>query len=89
MKQKKQLTIKQKLNRERVAQYTLFAGQFAVLPVPFAIMAAVNADEWFVNNPNGWQIGLGGGIALALMSVIILLVSAKKENEKITGGYVA
>lgn len=86
---KKELTIKQKLNRERTAQYLLFASQFAVLPVPFAIMAAVNADEWFVNNPNGWQIGLGGGIALALMSVIILLVSAKKENEKITGGYVA
>lgn len=86
---KKQLTVKQKLNRERAAQWSLFAGQFAVLPIPFGIMAAVNADEWFVNNPNGWQIGLGGGIALALMSVIILLVSAKKENEKITGGYVA
>ena len=89
MKEKKQLTIKQKLNRERAAQYSLFAGQFAVLPVPFAIMAAVNSEEWFVSNPNGWQIGLGGGIALALMSVIVLLVSAKKENENITGGYVA
>lgn len=89
MKQKKQLTIKQKLNRERAAQYTLFAGQFAVLPVPFAIMAAVNADEWFVTNPEGWKIGLGGAIAIALMGIIMFIVSAKKENENLTGGYVA
>lgn len=89
MKEKKPLTVKQKLNRKRIAQYSLFAGQFAAIPIPFAIMAAVNADEWFVNNPNGWQIGLGGGIAIALMSIATLLVSKKKENTELTGGYVA
>ena len=86
---KKQLTLKQKKNRKRVAQWTLFAGQFAVLPIPFAAMAIVNREEWFVNNPNSWQIGLGGGIAIALMSIMMLLVSAKKENKELTGGYVA
>ncbi len=86
---KKQLTMKQKLNRERAAQYSLFAGQFAVLPVPFAAMAIANREEWFVQNPDGWKIGLGGGIAVALMAIMMFLVSAKKENKELTGGYVA
>lgn len=89
MKQKKQLTLKQKQHKERVAQYSLFAGEFAVLPVPFAAMAIANHEEWFVNNPDGWKIGLGGGIALALMAIMMFLVSAKKENKELTGGYVA
>ena len=89
MKEKKQLTLKQKQSRERVAQWGLFAGEFAVLPVPYVVMAVINRQEWFVNNPNSWQIGLGGGIAIALMAVMMLLVSAKKENQELTGGYVA
>lgn len=86
---KKQLTLKQKKNRERAAQYGLFAGQFAILPVPFAAMAVANADEWFVSNPNGWKIGLGGGIAVALMAIMTFLVSKRKENAELTGGYVS
>ena len=86
---KKQLTLKQKKNRERIAQYGLFAGQFAVLPIPFAAMAIANADEWFVSNPEGWKIGLGGGIALALMAIMEFIVSKKKENPELTGGYAA
>lgn len=86
---KKQLTLKQKKNRERAAQYGLFAGQFAILPVPFAAMAVANADEWFVNNPNGWKIGLGGGIAIALMAIMTFLVSKRKENAELTSGYVS
>ena len=86
---KKQLTMKQKLNRERAAQYSLFAGQFAVLPVPFTAMAIANREEWFIQNPEGWKIGLGGGIAIALMAIMMFLISAKKENKELTGGYVA
>ena len=86
---KKQMTIKQQKNKERTIQYSLFAGQFVALPVPFIAMAIVNREEWSVNNPNGWQIGLGGGIAIALMAVMTLLVSAKKENKELTGGYIA
>ena len=89
MKQKKSLTIKQKKNKERVAQYTLFASEFAVLPIPFAAMAVANREEWFINNPEGWKIGLGGSIAIALMAIMMLLISAKKENKELTGGYVA
>ncbi len=89
MKEKKQLTIKQQKNKNRATQYALFASEFVAIPVPFAIMAVINREEWFLNNPNGWQIGLGGGIAIALMSIMALLVSAKKENQELTGGYVA
>lgn len=86
---KKKKTIKQQKNKERAIQYSLFAGQFAVLPIPFAVMAVVNREEWFINNPEGWKIGLGGSIALALMAIMMFLVSAKKENSELTGGYVA
>ncbi len=89
MKQKKQLTLKQKQRKERITQWSLFAGEFAVLPVPFAAMAIVNRDEWFIDNPDGWKIGLGGSIAMALMAIMMFLVSAKKENKELTGGYVA
>ena len=89
MKEKKQLTIKQQKNKNRATQYALFASEFVAIPVPFAIMAVINREEWFLNNPNGWQIGLGGGIAIALMSIMALLVSAKKENQELTGRYVA
>lgn len=88
MKKKKPLTLKQKQRRERAAQYGLFAGEFAVLPIPFAAMAIANVDEWFVSNPDGWKIGLGGGIALALMGIMTLLVSKRKENQELTGGYI-
>ena len=86
---KKKLSIKQQKNRERAWQYTLFASEFAVLPIPFGIMAAVNADEWFVNNPNAWQIGLGGSIGIALTAIMTLLVAARKENKNLTSGYIA
>lgn len=86
---KKQKTIKQQKNKERAIQYSLFAGQFAVLPVPFGAMAIANRETWFLENPEGWKIGLGGGIAIALMAVMMFLVSAKRENKELTGGYVA
>lgn len=86
---KKERTIKQQRNRERRIQYALFAGEFAAIPVPFVTMCIVNHEEWFVQNPDSWKIGLGGAIAIALMSIATFLVSAKKENKELTGGYIA
>lgn len=86
---KKKRTIKQQKNKERRIQYSLFASQFAVLPIPFGVMAIVNQEEWFINNPEGWKIGLGGSIALALMSLMTFLISSKKENKELTGGYIS
>lgn len=86
-KQKKQLTAKQKQTKYRALQYTTFIGEFISILTPFIIMGAVNYDEWFTTE-EGWKVGLGGTLALALMGIAVFLVTKKKEDEKITGGYI-
>lgn len=88
-KEKKPLTIKQQKNKARAIQYSLFGGEFLSIAIPYAIMAGVNHNEWFIQNPEPWKLGLGGALGLALMSLAVLLVSRKKEDEKLTGGYIA
>ena len=85
--EKKPLTTKQKQTRYRVAQYLTFGGEFVSILTPFIIMGIVKYDEWFVNE-NGWKVGLGGALALALLGLAVFLVGKKKEDEKITGGYI-
>lgn len=86
-KQKKQLTAKQKQTKYRALQYTTFVGEFISILTPFIIMGIVNYDEWFTTE-EGWKVGLGGTLALALMGIAVFLVTKKKEDEKITGGYI-
>ena len=86
--EKKQLTIKQKKTRYRVAQYSTFGGEFLSILTPFMVMGIVNYDEWFLNE-NGWKIGLGGSLALALLGLATFLVGKKKEDDKITGGFIS
>lgn len=87
VKQKKQLTAKQKQTKYRALQYTTFIGEFVSILTPFIIMGIVNYDEWFTTE-EGWKVGLGGTLALALMGIAVFLVTKKKEDEKITGGYI-
>lgn len=84
---KKQLTAKQKQTKYRVLQYTTFASEFLAIFTPFVVMGCVNAQEWFYNE-EGWKVGLGGTLALALMGIAVFLVTKKKEDDKITGGYI-
>ena len=84
----KEQTATQKKNKYRALQYTTFVGEFVSIFTPFIIMGAVNAEEWFYNE-NGWKVGLGGTLALALMGIAVFLVGKKKEDEKITSGYIA
>lgn len=88
-KEKKQLTTNQKKNRYRALQYTTFGGEFISILTPYIILGGVNFDEWFVNNPESWKIGLGGALSLALMGLAVFLVGKKKEDDKITSGYIA
>lgn len=83
----KKLTATQKKNKYRALQYTTFVGEFVSIITPFIIMAAVNADEWFTTE-QGWKVGLGGALALALMGIAVLLVTKKKENKELTSGYI-
>lgn len=85
---KKPLTAKQKQNKYRALQYSTFVGEFVSIILPFVIMGAVNYEDWFVSE-SGWKVGLGGTLALALLGIAVLLVTKKKEEEKITSGYIA
>lgn len=84
---KKPLTAKQKQTKYRALQYTTFASEFLSILTPFIVMGCVNAQEWFYNE-EGWKVGLGGTLALALMGIAVFLVTKKKEDDKITGGYI-
>ena len=89
-KNKKELTIKQKRNRKRIAAKTMFGCEFVSVAIPYGVMAIVNRDEWFVENQSSWKIGLGGILGLALMSLAVFLVGKKKENNNnITNGMIA
>lgn len=83
----KKLTLKQQLNKYRALQYSTFVGEFVSIIMPFIIMGAANYEEWFVGE-SGWKVGLGGALALALLGIAVLLVTKKKEDDKITSGYI-
>lgn len=84
---KKKKTANQLQTKYRALQYTTFVGEFVSILTPFIIMGAINAEEWFYNE-EGWKVGLGGTLALALMGIAVFLVGRKKEDEKITSGYI-
>lgn len=87
-KEKKQLKASQKQRRYRAVQYTAFAGEFVSITTPYVIMGAINFDEWF-RTTEGWKVGLGGALALALMGIAVLMITKKKDTEKSkTGGYI-
>ena len=84
---KKQLSAKQKQTKYRALQYSTFVAEFISILTPFIIMGAVNYEDWFISE-SGWKVGLGGTLALALLGIAVLLVTKKKEDEKITSGYI-
>ena len=86
--EKKKLTATQKKNRYRALQYGTFAGEFVSILTPFIVMGCVNAKEWFYNE-DGWKVGLGGTLALALMGIAVFLVTKKKEDNSKTDGFIS
>lgn len=86
---KKEKTIKQQKNSARRKQYLLFGSEFLSVIAPYGILMGVNSESWFVYNPEGWKIGLGGAIGMSLMMLATFLVSKKKENKELTSGFVS
>ena len=86
--EKKPLTAKKQQTKYRALQYTTFGSEFLSIITPFIAMGIVNHEEWFYQE-DGWKIGLGGSLALALLGIAVFLVSKKKEDDKITGGYIS
>ena len=85
-----EMTIKQKKNKYRKAQILCNIGEYTVLPIPFSVMAIVNREEWFPNPEMGWKIGIGGTLALILLTMATFLVTKQQEKDsKLTDGYVS
>jgi len=86
-KTKKPLTVKQKQQRYRRLQYTCVGGELVSVLTPFITLGALNYDKWFMT-VDGWKVGIGGGLALALMGIAVLLFTKKKEDKSITNGWI-
>lgn len=87
MKAKNSVNTKTKEKRYRVLQYTFFGGEFLSILAPFVTMGIINFDEWFMTE-EGWKVGLGGTLALALLGMAVFLFTKKKEDNTITNGYI-
>ena len=78
----------EKEKKYRALQYTAVGGMFASVITPFIILGIANFSEWF-QNENGWKIGLGASLGLAVAGIAIFLVTAKKEKESnVTAGWI-
>lgn len=77
---KKKLTVKKKQKLYNVGSKCAFAGEFVAIGTPYVVMGAINYEEWF-KGTEGWKVGLGGSLALALMGIAVLLVKKNKEDK--------
>lgn len=80
-KPKKELTATQTKNKYRAIQYTCVGGEFLSVLAPYVIIGAVNFDEYFVYNTEGWKVGTGGTMALALMGFAVWAIGKKKDEK--------
>ena len=87
MKAKNSVNTKTKERRYRALQYTFFGGEFLSILAPFITLGIINFDEWFMTE-EGWKVGLGGSLALALLGMAVFLFTKKKEDSTITNGYI-
>lgn len=88
-KVKKPLKASQKQIRYRVGEKIAFGSEFIAIGTPYIIMGAINYDEWF-RTTEGWKVGLGGALALALMFICVFIITKKKDDNKATtGGYIS
>lgn len=86
--EKKPLTLKQKQTKYRALQYTTFVGKYLALLTPFIVMGCVNAQDWFYQE-EGWKVGLGGTLALALLGIIMTLVTKDETRDNKNLGKIA
>ena len=88
-KEKKPLTTKQTQYKHRALEYASFAGMGVSVATPTIIMSVVNQKEWFLQG-DGWRVGLGAALGMAVVAFAIVIVSIKKKKENNTalGGWI-
>ncbi len=86
-KETKQLTKKQQRNKYRRTQVACRVGEFLVLPIPFAALMIANRDEWFNLPDNGWKIGIGASLTIALLVGAIIGVMIENKDKNIDLGF--
>lgn len=77
MKEKKVLTPTQQRKKYKRLSRLCFGGEFVSIFAPFITIAIINFNEYFYIY-DGWKIGLGGFLALAVMGIAVWLVSKQK-----------
>lgn len=88
-KEKKPLNTFQKKVKYRLLEKAVWSGEFVSIATPYIIMGAINFDEWF-RTTDGWKVGLGGSLAIALMCIAVFVITKKKDDkDHRTGGYVS
>lgn len=80
-KEKKPLTTKQKIRKYRAIQWGTTATQYVTIATPYVVLGAINWDKWFMSNPEGWKVGIGGAIAFALFSTVAALITKVKKDD--------
>lgn len=86
---KKALTTVQKKNRARTFQYLAFAGEFVSVLAPFVTLGIINYEEWFTTE-EGFKVGIGAALTLALMGIAMWLITSKHEKKsEITNGWIS
>lgn len=86
-----EMTIQAKAKKYKKLEWIFRISEIGIVPIPFAIMAIVNRNDWFPNAEIGTRVGIGGGLAIGLMMFAILLITTNKKQEsehKVEAGYI-
>lgn len=75
--------VKSSYHKYVAGRYALKAGKYASVVTPYAVEFGIHFDEWFIQNENGWQLGMGFSIAMTVMAVAMWLRTKKDEDEKL------
>lgn len=86
-----EMTIQAKAKRFKRLENVFRVSEIGVVPVPFLIMMIVNHNEWFPDVATGTKVGIGGGLAMAVMMFAVFLITLNKKQEsehKVEIGYI-
>lgn len=79
-KEKQEKTVKQQIKTYRIRQYSLFGGEFLTALAPYITIGAINFNDYFYQE-NGWKVGIGFTLSLAVMGFVVFAMSKGKLKD--------